>query len=189
MAIKILNFYTLFFITASFISFVCSQTENNTDDSILSTTSVSVPTTQSNQNASCEIHNGDCKACIAKSECYYCSEKSACHYHIESLISDSKCKIKDVYFLTCKMSLKVMIILIGILAGIVTLIIIIVCCYCCCKKKGIKLSKDDLKWARQKEERKQISAERRKERTERADEMRKKYGLVKDSNPYQRFDA
>lgn len=53
-----------------------------------------------------------------------------------------------------------MMIIIGVLTAIPVLIIGIVCCYCCCKKKGVKLSKDDIKWARQREERKQIAAEK-----------------------------
>lgn len=53
-----------------------------------------------------------------------------------------------------------MMIIVGVLSAIPVLIIGIVCCYCCCKKKGMKLSKDDIKWARQREERKQIAAEK-----------------------------
>lgn len=171
---------------------VCAQIPNNTDSTTIISTvpSSTISTTvKTKENITCETHNNDCKACIAKSECYYCDEQNHCIYRLQSIIADGKCNIKDAYYLTCKISLKVMMILICILASIVLLIILIVCCYCCCKKKGIKLSKDDLKWARQKEERQQIAAERRKERAERTEEIRKKYGLVKDSNPYQKFDA
>lgn len=64
-------------------------------------------------------------------------------------------------FLFCfSVNFKIMIIMISVMIGIALLIILGVCCYCCCKKRGVKLSKDDLKWARQREERKQIAAEK-----------------------------
>ncbi|KFM67898.1 Pituitary tumor-transforming 1 protein-interacting protein, partial [Stegodyphus mimosarum] len=177
-----------FFVTLIIICGVSGQNEivNNTEtstDSIASTVS-DLP-----KNISCEVFNNDCKACVENTQCYYCDTDNKCNFHVERIIADGECDIKEVHFWTCKMNLKVMLILIGTLCGIALLVITIFCCYCCCKKRGVKLSKDDLKFARQREERKQIAALKRKERAERTEEIRRKYGLVKDTNPYQRFDA
>ena len=154
-----------------------------------SVSTVITSTVQPTPNISCETFNNDCKGCVQNSQCYYCDENNECHFYILKSMVDGKCNMKHAYFHTCKLNLEVMLIIVGVLSGIAVLIILILCCYCCCKRKGIKISKDDLKWARQREERKQIAAERRKERAERTEEIRKKYGLVKDSNPYQKFDA
>lgn len=150
-----------------------------------------VPLTTSTKkpsNTSCGIHNNDCKGCVSNSSCYFCDSTKECHHNFGKGIVDGQCEAGRAFYGTCKASVKVLAIIFGVLGGIVLLIVTCVCCYCCCKKKGIKVSKDDIKWARQREERKQIADERRKERTERTEEIRKKYGL-KDSNPYQRFDA
>lgn len=48
---------------------------------------------------------------------------------------------------------------------------------------------EELKFEHQREERKQKAAERRAERQSKNDEIRKKYGLMKEENPYRRFDA
>ncbi|GFQ86600.1 uncharacterized protein TNCT_494231 [Trichonephila clavata] len=167
------------------------QNDNETESSTGSVTEVTVvqPTTNPVENVSCESHSNDCKGCVASSQCFYCETDEKCYFKITKILSDDQCNMKKIHYLTCRVNFQYLMIGIGVFAGIALLIITIFCCYCCCKRKGIKISKDDLKWARQREERKQIAAERRKERAERTEEIRKKYGLVKDSNPYQRFDA
>lgn len=168
---------------------VSAQNEDNDGNNTDTSTAMPITSTSTPKNISCEVHNNDCNACVERSQCYYCSSTDECHYHIDKAVVEGVCDVTHMYLFTCKANVKIMLIIIGVLSGIAFLMILIVCCYCCCKKKGVKLSKDDIKWARQREERKQIAAERRKERAERTDEIRKKYGLVKNSNPYQRFDA
>ncbi|GBL78681.1 hypothetical protein AVEN_65251-1 [Araneus ventricosus] len=173
------------------LSTVVCQIDNETETSTGSATEVTVVSTTVNppQNVSCETHNNDCKGCVSNSDCYYCETDGVCYFKITKVLTNDKCNLKKIHYLTCRVNFQYLMIIIGVFAGIALLIVTICCCYCCCKRRGIKISKDDLKWARQREERKQIAEERRKERAERTEEIRKKYGLVKDSNPYQRFDA
>lgn len=49
--------------------------------------------------------------------------------------------------------------------------------------------KEEAKWDSQKTERKQKSDDRKADRKVKMDEIRKKYGLMKDDSDYQRFDA
>ncbi|XP_015916842.2 pituitary tumor-transforming gene 1 protein-interacting protein [Parasteatoda tepidariorum] len=146
-------------------------------------------TTTIASNITCENHNNDCKACVAYSECFYCGTDNICRRKITDAITGDECSLKEIHYLTCRVNFQYMLIGIGILILVAFLIITIFCCICCCRRKGLKISKADLKWARQREERKQIQMERRQERAERTEEIRKKYGLVKGSNPYQKFDA
>lgn len=182
----------IYFCATIYVSYaqIDSTTISSTVDATTSTFSVIPNTTTVAPDISCEAHNNDCKACVQNSKCYFCGENNECHTHVEKAIVDGKCNMKNAYFYTCTITFRNLMIIAGVLCGIPVLIILILCCYCCCcKKRGLKLSKDDLKWARQREERQQIAAERRKERAERTEEIRKKYGLVRDSNPYQKFDA
>ncbi|KAG8192458.1 hypothetical protein JTE90_017988 [Oedothorax gibbosus] len=182
--------YTVLTILALTLSNVVCQNESETTSStqIDTTTPATLSTSEKPKNISCPTHNGDCKACVKNSECYYCMTDEKCYFKLTDILTREKCEFKKIQYLTCKVNLQYLIIGISVVAGIALLVILIFCCCCCCKKKGIKLSKSDLKWQRQREERKQIAAEKRKERAERTEEIRKKYGLVKDSNPYQKFD-
>ncbi|XP_054715796.1 pituitary tumor-transforming gene 1 protein-interacting protein-like [Uloborus diversus] len=174
-------------VTVSFmISVTKSQNDlNSTESTTISTISSS---TTAAPNVSCSSFNNDCKGCVANSGCYYCDSDKRCNNHLLDIISDGECNINNVHYKTCKLNFKYLMIIIGSLIGVALLAILIFCCYCCCKRRGVSFSKDELKWARQKEERKAASAERRRERNERTEEIRRKYGLVKDSNPYQKFD-
>jgi hypothetical protein len=182
----------IYFCATLYVSYAQSDTNtvSSATDATTSTFSITPNTTTVAPDISCESHHNDCKACVQNSKCYFCGENNQCHTHVEKAIVDGQCNMKNAYFYTCTITFRNLMIIAGVLCGIPVLIILVLCCYCCCcKKRGIKLSKDDLKWARQREERQQIAAERRKERAERTEEIRKKYGLVRDSNPYQKFDA
>lgn len=183
--------------TLFFVLFLCATTichcenENVTEaDSSTSTVLTTVSSTVKPDNFSCTSYNGQCKECIQNKKCYYCQTNQKCNlYPISEIIPTDECSVDDTRYLTCLFSFKVLMILIGTLGGIVLLTILCVCCYCCCKKKGTKLSKDEVKFARQREERKARAEERKKERASRTDEIRRKYGLMRDDNPYERFDA
>lgn len=165
-----------------------NQTEADGSKSTDDLTTVS--STVKPQNFSCDSYSGQCDECVKHKQCYYCQSDEKCNkYPAKEIIPSEECSFKSIRYFTCSISFMVLMILIGTLSAIVLLIILCVCCYCCCKRKGIKLSKDEIKFARQREERKARAEERKKERASRTEEIRRKYGLMRDDNPYERFDA
>ncbi|GIX94639.1 uncharacterized protein CEXT_585091 [Caerostris extrusa] len=169
-------------IISMILSAAMCQNDNATEshtEAVSEVTTVKTTTTAKppDNTTSCEAHHKDCKGCVANSKCYYCDTDAKCYYKVTDILTNDKCDMKEIHYLTCKVNAKYLLIGISVAAGLFVLAVTIVCCYCCCKKRGVKISKDDLKWARQKEERKQIAAERRKERAERTEEIRKKYGM------------
>uniref|UniRef100_A0A8C1TD25 Uncharacterized protein n=1 Tax=Cyprinus carpio TaxID=7962 RepID=A0A8C1TD25_CYPCA len=64
------------------------------------------------------------------------------------------------------------------------------CCCCCCKRRrSSSFDSDDEQFARRREEIRQRADERRAERKVKHDEIRKKYGLIPDSDhPYSKFE-
>ncbi|KAJ8311019.1 hypothetical protein KUTeg_011429 [Tegillarca granosa] len=87
------------------------------------------------------------------------------------------------------MNFEALIITMAVIGGIILLALTVcICCCCCCKNKKSKYAKEDAKMERKTEERKAKQSEKRAERKARTDEIRRKYGLIKEDNPYQRFD-
>ncbi|GAB5576203.1 pituitary tumor-transforming gene 1 protein-interacting protein isoform X1 [Prionailurus iriomotensis] len=97
---------------------------------------------------------------------------------------------------TCEECLKnvsvnfeALIITLSVVGGAVLLALAACCCACCCRRKrSRKPDKEEEKAAREREERRVRQEERRAEMKSRHDEIRKKYGLFKEENPYARFE-
>uniref|UniRef100_A0A7M4EAY4 PTTG1 interacting protein n=1 Tax=Crocodylus porosus TaxID=8502 RepID=A0A7M4EAY4_CROPO len=85
------------------------------------------------------------------------------------------------------MNFEALIIAMSVVGGAI-LLALVVCCCCCCKKKSKKPDKDDERAAREREKRRVRQEERRAEMKSRHDEIRKKYGLFKEENPYAKFE-
>ncbi|ELK33846.1 Pituitary tumor-transforming protein 1 protein-interacting protein [Myotis davidii] len=85
---------------------------------------------------------------------------------------------------------EALIIAMSVVGGLILLAVATCCCYCCyCrKKKSRKPDKSEEKAMREQEERRIRQEERRAEMKSRHDEIRKKYGLFKEENPYARFE-
>jgi len=103
----------------------------------------------------------------------------------------SKCTLEEARWKVCWVNLEALIIAVSVIGGLVILSIIIICCYCwCCRggkgRKQKRFEMEDAKFETQKMERRQKQDERRSERRNRLDDIRRKYGLLKDE-PYQRF--
>ncbi|XP_071102635.1 pituitary tumor-transforming gene 1 protein-interacting protein-like isoform X2 [Haliotis cracherodii] len=141
----------------------------------------------------CHANNGSCEECIkaAKSECFYCYTDHTCQLYPLGDVIPKNCDLSKARWGVCWVNFKALIIAMSVIGGIIILTITCCCIRCWCCKGGNKgkYMKDEAKWDRQKTERKQRSEERKADRKERMDEIRRKYGLVKDDTPYERFDA
>ncbi|XP_028282058.1 pituitary tumor-transforming gene 1 protein-interacting protein-like [Parambassis ranga] len=80
-----------------------------------------------------------------------------------------------------------MIITLAVLGG--TILLSITVCCCCCRSRSSRPDRDEERFARRREEIKQRAEERKVDRKARHDEIRRKYGLIGDSDhPYSKFE-
>ncbi|XP_064648438.1 pituitary tumor-transforming gene 1 protein-interacting protein-like isoform X2 [Lineus longissimus] len=189
---------------AVFVFLMClSHGQSQSSSTTTTTTAKPVPaTTTLTPEEECTKVNYSCDTCVAKAECMWCETGPLkCKpYPVGHIIPRAEdCDLGEARWGVCWLNFKVLIITMSVIAGI--LLISTCCCIycCCCRGKGNKkkYAKEEERWEREREERKQRADERKEERKERADEIRKKYGigfkgsagLIKDDNPYQRFDA
>ncbi|XP_063159673.1 PTTG1IP family member 2 [Candoia aspera] len=135
-----------------------------------------------------------CEECIKNTTCLWCSENSTCmDYPVSRLVPPSSlCSLTKSYWAICWVSLEAIIIAIGVVASIFLLVIICCCCYCCrrCRQRpGRRVSEEEERFIRDQEEKRMQSLQRRHERKVKYDEIRKKYGLLQDSDhPYSRYE-
>ncbi|XP_028395899.1 pituitary tumor-transforming gene 1 protein-interacting protein-like [Dendronephthya gigantea] len=125
-------------------------------------------------------------------DCFWCSSTEEC-IEKDGLLPKG-CKSVDWrYFDNCTVPGYVWVIVFPVL-GFVILVAISCCFYCCCckcKSGGRGSNNEEAKFHRKRLELKQKHAERRAERREKTDEIRKKYGLDKSdstSSRYQQFE-
>lgn len=143
----------------------------------------------------CQHSNSSCEHCVKESNCYYCYSTGQCLYYpfAHGFPSPQECDMGEVRWAVCWFNFKAVIISLSVMAGIL-FVCLTLCVYCCCrKKKRINLTKyaqEDAKREREAEERRLKSLARKNERHLRNDEIRRKYGLMKDDKTsYQRFEA
>lgn len=165
---------------------------NYTTTKTTPTTVVSHSTTPSSADKLCPLFNNSCEKCVQSAKCLYCFKDKTCKpYPVGSLLpSSSVCPLNQARWSKCFINFEALLIAMGVLAGLL-LFSICMCIYCCCCRKSdhLKYMAEELKFEHQREERRQKAAERRAERQSKNDEIRKKYGLMKEENPYRRFDA
>ncbi|KAK3108691.1 hypothetical protein FSP39_013483 [Pinctada imbricata] len=145
-----------------------------------------------NKTEECTSAKKTCDECLKSAKCLWCHTDSSCKPYPTGHIlpKSSDCALNDARWGVCWVNFKVLLIVMGCIGGIIILAVTICICYCCCcrKKNKAKYAKEDAKWERQKQERKDKADERKAERRARNDEIRRKYGLIKDNTPYQRFE-
>ncbi|XP_031572737.1 pituitary tumor-transforming gene 1 protein-interacting protein-like [Actinia tenebrosa] len=168
---NIMNILLLF--TATYLCFYC-----------LSTVQAANKTLSADEE--CAKHtNGSCGDCVAVKGCYYCEPTKKCSYDVVNGAFHGACKDSQWKVGQCVLSGKILIIVLPSIAGA---ILIALCCliYCCCcrKKKGHskKESKEEARFRRQREEIDLKHSQRRAERQVKYDEIRKKYGLYKNTD-------
>lgn len=154
-------------------------------------TTTQLPTTKTKHNhttlapttaVACEQRNTSCDYCSEDSTCYWCAPFATCKKYPVSHIVPTDCKGNKWYWKQCLIPGFVLIIVVPSLAGLI-LLTCGCCIYCkCCRTRSRKYDKDDGKFRRKRQEIKQRNEERRAQRRQRTDAIRKKYGLLKDED-------
>ncbi|XP_010218678.1 PREDICTED: pituitary tumor-transforming gene 1 protein-interacting protein [Tinamus guttatus] len=121
--------------------------------------------------------------------CLWCVSSQECvEYPVRRILPPSDlCELRSARWGVCWVNFEALIIAMSVVGGMI-LIMLGVCCCCCCRKKSKKPDKDDEKAAREREKRRVRQEERRAEMKSRHDEIRRKYGLFKEENPYAKFE-
>lgn len=140
----------------------------------------------------CSKHNASCSVCTKNTACYWCSETRKCiHYPGWIHVVPRDCPSKKWYYGQCRITGFVLIILVPSL--VVFFLLSFCCCiYCCCcrrcsKWKKKRHDKQDSKLNKKREEMQALHSQRRSERQQKADGIRKKYGLLPSSG-YERLE-
>ncbi|XP_075685818.1 pituitary tumor-transforming gene 1 protein-interacting protein [Rhinoderma darwinii] len=142
-------------------------------------------------NTECsQMSNTTCESCLKNVTCLWCNSNRKClDYPVKNILPPSSlCKLKDARWGICWVNFEAVIIAVSVVGGVLILSVIICCCCCCRKKKSRSSSLETEKSMREKEERKVRQEERRVQMKSRHDDIRKKYGLFKEDNPYSKFD-
>lgn len=168
------------------------STQNpTTHQPVTVTTNKPESTTHLTPTQQCQNASKSCDACVkvGSVQCVWCASTKKCMLK-EHVIPTSECALSDAKWAVCWVNYEALIIACSVIGGILILgLTICICCCCCCKKdKSAKYAKEDAKNDRKKSEMKAGHAERRAERKAKTDEIRRKYGLIKEDNPYSRFD-
>ncbi|XP_077159193.1 pituitary tumor-transforming gene 1 protein-interacting protein-like [Paroedura picta] len=143
----------------------------------------------------CGVFSGKtCDQCIQNTSCLWCNENSLClDYPVRSIIpSSTLCPLSEARWGVCWVNFEAVIITIAVLAGLLLLVIAGCCCYCCYCRRGRqreRLTEEEERFIRDQEEKRLQSLQRKHERKAKHDEIRKKYGLLQDSDhPYSRYE-
>ncbi|XP_040339689.1 pituitary tumor-transforming gene 1 protein-interacting protein isoform X2 [Herpailurus yagouaroundi] len=135
--------------------------------------------------------NRSCEECLKNVSCLWCNTNKAClDYPVTRILPPSSlCTLSSARWGVCWVNFEALIITLSVVGGAVLLALAACCCACCCRRKrSRKPDKEEEKAAREREERRVRQEERRAEMKSRHDEIRKKYGLFKEENPYARFE-
>ncbi|XP_027440264.1 pituitary tumor-transforming gene 1 protein-interacting protein [Zalophus californianus] len=135
--------------------------------------------------------NRTCEECLKNVSCLWCHTNKAClDYPVSRILPPtSLCKLSSARWGVCWVNFEALIITLSVVGGAVLLAVAVCCTCCCCRKnRSRKPDKSEEKAAREREERRIRQEERRAEMKSRHDEIRKKYGLFKEENPYARFE-
>nr|XP_060638268.1 PTTG1IP family member 2 [Anolis sagrei ordinatus] len=136
-----------------------------------------------------------CEECVKNTKCLWCSENATCmDYPVSKLIPPSSlCELRKSYWGICLVNFEAIVITIGVVAGLLLIFMLCCCCYCCrrcCKcHPNREISEEEERFIRDREEKRMQSLQRKHERKVKHDEIRKKYGLLPDSDhPYSRYE-
>ncbi|XP_023127383.1 pituitary tumor-transforming gene 1 protein-interacting protein [Amphiprion ocellaris] len=141
-------------------------------------------------SASCSTYK-TCDTCVPNAKCLWCFTTNNCtEYPVSWLLPPaSVCQLSQARWGVCWLNFEALIITLAVVGGAILISIIACCCCCCCKKRRSGHDRDEERFARRREEIKQRSEERKVERKARHDEIRRKYGLMGDSDhPYSKFE-
>ncbi|XP_071416035.1 PTTG1IP family member 2 isoform X1 [Pithys albifrons albifrons] len=134
-----------------------------------------------------------CDECLKNVSCLWCYTNNTCiDYPVRSILPPSSlCSLSNARWGVCWINFEALIIAIAVVAGLILVSVAVCCCYCCyCRRRSrSRPDEEEEQLARKREERRLQSLQRKHERKLKHDEIRKKYGLLQDSdNPYSRFE-
>uniref|UniRef100_A0A803YBA1 PSI domain-containing protein n=1 Tax=Meleagris gallopavo TaxID=9103 RepID=A0A803YBA1_MELGA len=139
-----------------------------------------------------EFSQRSCEECLKNVSCLWCFTNNTCiDYPVRSILPPSSlCSLSNARWGVCWINFEALIIAIAVVAGIILVSIAVCCCYCCyCRKRFKSRPDEEEQLARKKEKRRLQSLQRKRDRKQKHDEIRKKYGLLQESdNPYSRFE-
>ncbi|XP_059194810.1 pituitary tumor-transforming gene 1 protein-interacting protein [Centropristis striata] len=148
-------------------------------------------TTTPSPPAPCSTYR-NCDTCVPHAKCLWCFTTNNCtEYPVSWLLPPSSvCKLSEARWGVCWLNFEALIITLAVLGGIILIsIVACCCCCCCCKNRRSRPDRDEERFVRRREEIKQRAEERNVERKARHDQIRKKYGLMCDSDhPYSKFE-
>ncbi|TKC41372.1 hypothetical protein EI555_013711, partial [Monodon monoceros] len=124
-------------------------------------------------------------------QCLWCNTDKAClDYPVTKILPPSSlCKLSSARWGVCWVNFEALIIALSVLGGALLLGVACCCCCCCCgRRRSRRPDKSEERAAREREERRVRQEERRAEMKSRHDEIRRKYGLFREENPYARFE-
>ncbi|XP_061411085.1 pituitary tumor-transforming gene 1 protein-interacting protein-like [Lethenteron reissneri] len=135
----------------------------------------------------CDVHNGSCEMCVRDLKCLWCNNTSLCLDYPRGRILPHglNCSLSDVHWGICWINLEVLLIAAAVVAGVLIITIVVCCCWCCCRCcKQPQSSRDEEQWSREQEVKKRQAQKRKAERRAKQDQIRKKYGLLKDEEAH-----
>ncbi|XP_017324920.1 PTTG1 interacting protein b [Ictalurus punctatus] len=132
--------------------------------------------------------NTSCAECVSNITCLWCSRTQQClDYPVRTLLPPhSLCPLNDARWGNCWVNFQTLIITMCVIGGVI-IISVFICCFCCCKCENFGSKRTNEHVEREAEIRRVRHGERKAEMRSRHDEIRKKYGLMKE-NPYSRFE-
>ncbi|MEQ2215970.1 hypothetical protein XENOCAPTIV_008699 [Xenoophorus captivus] len=135
----------------------------------------------------------NCDGCVPHAKCLWCFTTNNCtDYPVTWLLPPaSLCPLSQARWGVCWLNFEALIIALAVVAGTILISIIFCCCCCCCCKtrRSGRPDRDEERFAKRREEIRQRAEERKVERQTRHDEIRRKYGLMGDSDhPYSKFE-
>ncbi|XP_063308530.1 pituitary tumor-transforming gene 1 protein-interacting protein-like [Pelobates fuscus] len=143
----------------------------------------------------CSFYSGkSCEECLRNVSCLWCMTNYTClEYPVHSILPPSSvCAMSSARWGACWINFEALIIAMGVVAGAIVLTITICCCYCCyCKKSSYssRMDAEEENLIRERERRQQEAVQRKNERTVKHNEIRKKYGLLQDTDhPYSKYE-
>ncbi|XP_035020059.1 pituitary tumor-transforming gene 1 protein-interacting protein [Hippoglossus stenolepis] len=142
----------------------------------------------------CSVYK-NCDTCVPHARCLWCFSTNNCsEYPVRWLLPPATvCPLSQARWGMCWLNFEALIITMAVLGGIILIGIMVCCCWCCrcccCKKRGSRPDRDEEILTRRREEIKNRAEERKVDKKARHDEIRKKYGLMGDSDhPYSKFE-
>ncbi|KAK7146795.1 hypothetical protein R3I94_009588 [Phoxinus phoxinus] len=153
-------------------------------------TTTAKPTTPPPPPKPCNTQTS-CETCLANVSCLWCKTNNSCtDYPVSYVIPPaSVCNLSQARWGVCWVNFEALIIAMAVVLGTLLLAITVCCCCCCCKRRRSSFDREDDQFARRREEIRQRADERKVERKTKHDEIRKKYGLIPDSDhPYSKFE-